>query len=309
MSELTKRVLVALVGIPVSIGIIYLGGFVFFFVVVLLSNLALWEFYSLPTTSNIKPDSTLGLVFSTLVQTLFYLLLQSEIKVDAFDVTVLLLLTLAIIPSILVFIQVFTKKSHPSLTSSFTLAGIFWIGFSFCSLLAVRFLPEFFNLLRSFGDASQPHYLFGIKYTIDDIWSFKFFLVTLGTIWICDSFAFFIGKEYGKHKLAPTISPKKTWEGAIAGYFGAILGFFGLSTLFNLELSLVFQFLFASIVGVIGQIGDLAESRIKREFNVKDSSKLLPGHGGILDRFDSILFVFPTIVFALVLLALLKLFV
>lgn len=306
MSELAKRVLVALIGIPASIGIIYLGGFVFFFVVVLFSNLALWEFYSIPRSSNIKPDSTLGLVFSSLIQTLFYLLLQSEIKVDAFDVAILLLLILAIFPSFLFFNQVFTKQSHPSLTISLTVLGLLWIGVSFCSLMAVRFLPEFFRLLRTFGDVSQPHYLFGIKYPIDEIWSFKFFIVILGTIWICDSFAYFIGKAYGKHKLAPTISPKKTWEGAIAGYFGAIFGFFGLSTLFNLGLSLVFQFLFASIVGVIGQIGDLAESRVKREFNVKDSSKLLPGHGGILDRFDSILFVFPSIVLIIILLALSK---
>jgi phosphatidate cytidylyltransferase len=73
--------------------------------------------------------------------------------------------------------------------------------------------------------------------------------------------------------------------------------------LFNLDLPLGFQFLFASVIGLIGQIGDLAESKIKREFNVKDSSALLPGHGGVLDRFDSILFVYPTITLIIVLLA------
>ncbi|MFN3306410.1 MAG: phosphatidate cytidylyltransferase, partial [Candidatus Kapaibacteriota bacterium] len=130
----------------------------------------------------------------------------------------------------------------------------------------------------------------------------RFFIVILGTIWLCDSFAYFLGIALGRHKLAPRTSPNKTWEGAIAGYIGAVLSFSILNWIFRLNLPFAYQLLFASIVGVVGQIGDLAESKIKREFNVKDSSAILPGHGGFLDRLDSIMFVFPAILLVVILL-------
>jgi len=294
MSELTKRVLVAVFGIPIALGIVYIGGFVFFLAVVFFSNLALWEFYSLFSNSNFKPAATFGLIISTLLQTLFYLLLQTKVKVDPLDVSVIFCLILFVIPAFLVFLQVWSKQPHPTQNSAITVLGIYWVGISFLSLLAIRFLPEFFLFIRSLGEITEPHLTLGLIYPIDNTWTIKFFIVILGTIWICDSFAYFLGKAYGKHKLAPKVSPKKTWEGAIAGYAGAVLGFLVLSILFNLDLPLSFQFLFASVIGIIGQVGDLAESKIKREFNVKDSSSLLPGHGGILDRFDSILSVYPT---------------
>jgi phosphatidate cytidylyltransferase len=303
MSELTKRVLVAAIGIPVAVGIVYLGGFVFFLVVVCFSNLALWEFYSLFSGSNLKPAGTFGLIVSTLLQTLFYLLLQTKVNIDPLDVSIIFCLVLLATPALLVFVQVWSKRSNTTQNTAVTVLGIYWLGISFLSLLTIRFLPEFIHFLRNFGQINEAHLIFGINYPIDNNWAIKLFIVILGSIWICDSFAYFIGKAYGKHKLAPKVSPKKTWEGAIAGYVGAILGFLVLTILFNLDLPLGFQFLFASVIGIIGQIGDLAESKIKREFNVKDSSALFPGHGGVLDRFDSILFVYSTITLIIVLLA------
>jgi len=119
-------------------------------------------------------------------------------------------------------------------------------------------------------------------------------ITMLGSIWVCDSAAYFIGRAIGKHKLFERISPKKTIEGAIAGFVFAILAFVGLGELFLAEIPVVHFIVGGSIVGVLGQYGDLAESMLKRDAGVKDSSNLLPGHGGALDRFDSILFVSPS---------------
>ena len=118
-----------------------------------------------------------------------------------------------------------------------------------------------------------------------------------------DTFALFAGMAFGRHKLAPLVSPKKTVEGAVGGLLGGVLGmllirWIGLLTL-DAEICTVFQALMLGLLGsVVGQIGDLSFSVIKREFGVKDYGKLLPGHGGILDRFDSVSFVAPFVTIA-----------
>ena len=123
------------------------------------------------------------------------------------------------------------------------------------------------------------------------------FLVFL-SVWVCDSAAFIVGTKIGKKKIAPLISPNKTWEGTIAGYIFSVLFIYFLVTseLLNINdytFTIYDILIMGSIVGVIGQLGDLFESMIKRKFNVKDSGTLLQGHGGVLDRFDSLLFVIP----------------
>jgi len=121
-----------------------------------------------------------------------------------------------------------------------------------------------------------------------------FILYSLFMIWATDSGAYFIGKSLGKRKLWPEISPNKTIEGSIGGVLCGVI----VSVLFVL-----FTDIHASLIGitvalsVFGQIGDLVESAFKRHFNVKDSGNILPGHGGILDRFDSLLFVWPLLHF------------
>lgn len=110
----------------------------------------------------------------------------------------------------------------------------------------------------------------------------------LTVIWSTDSAAYFAGRRWGRHKLAPKISPNKTWEGAVAGLIaGAVLGL--IAALITTEARWFAAILVSLIVSAIGQLGDLAESKVKRLAGVKDSGKLLPGHGGILDRFDSLL--------------------
>jgi phosphatidate cytidylyltransferase len=112
-------------------------------------------------------------------------------------------------------------------------------------------------------------------------------------IWATDSGAYFVGKSMGKNKLWPVISPNKTIEGAVGGiFFSIIVAFICYFTNF-VDFSLPAVLAISILVGIFGQIGDLAESAFKRIYDVKDSGNLLPGHGGLLDRLDSALFVFP----------------
>ena len=108
--------------------------------------------------------------------------------------------------------------------------------------------------------------------------------------WLCDSAAYFTGRSFGKHKFAPAISPNKTWEGAIGGLvFSTIAGAVWSFAVFGGKY-LVFTVVTAALIGVFGQLGDLVESLLKRGAGVKDSSNLFPGHGGLLDRTDSLLY-------------------
>ena len=131
-------------------------------------------------------------------------------------------------------------------------------------------------------------YLVALRIDADKAWLYLAIFATFGS----DTFAYFIGKAIGKHKLAPRISPGKTWEGAIGGLFGTVI----ISLLFTLPTSLQLPMnywqavLLGILVSVSGQIGDLLESLLKRKTGVKESGNLLPGHGGLLDRMDSIVF-------------------
>lgn len=116
-------------------------------------------------------------------------------------------------------------------------------------------------------------------------------------VWAGDSSAYFVGKAIGKHKMAPAISPNKTWEGSVGGLTASWI--VGMAMTWPLALSPVICLLFGLVVGAAAQVGDLVESAIKREIGIKDFGDLLPGHGGVLDRFDSLLFAAPVAFFIL----------
>ena len=158
--------------------------------------------------------------------------------------------------------------------SSFVFGTIYIpLGFSF--LVLIRQLP----------------FWYGENYKMGALW----IIFVLLSVWSCDTFAYFVGVAIGKHPLSPQISPKKTWEGAVAGFLGAILAAPFCYFLFFKKAPLAHLLVISIIVGIFGQIGDLLESLLKRNANVKDTSNLIPGHGGVLDRFDSLLFVSPII--------------
>jgi phosphatidate cytidylyltransferase len=126
--------------------------------------------------------------------------------------------------------------------------------------------------------------------------TFMFFV----SVWIMDTAAYAAGRTLGKHKLAPVISPKKTWEGFVAGFAAAMLTVLAFRSSTPEMLSLHRALAVGALIGVGGQVSDLAESMIKRAVGVKDSGALLPGHGGVMDRFDSFLLSAPIVYYCLV---------
>ena len=171
--------------------------------------------------------------------------------------------------------ELFRNKESAISNLGITLLGIFYIGFFSAALVDLR---EFYN------DSAFTYFQGG--YLIISI---------LISIWICDSAAYFIGIAFGKHKLMPRISPNKSWEGAIAGFIFSVITMIAAKALFLEFLEWRDTIAIGIIVGIIGQFGDLIESMIKRDSRVKDSSSIIPGHGGILDRFDSLLFTAPAV--------------
>lgn len=145
------------------------------------------------------------------------------------------------------------------------------------------------------------------KYTQSNVWFF--FLFAFFCSWITDAFAYFVGRSLGKHKLCPNISPKKTVEGAVGGVLGALLLNIIMFVIFEkcifvMHTVKVWQIIIISIIlSVISMFGDLSASIIKRNHNIKDFGNILPGHGGVMDRFDSCLFVFPALYIAIILIS------
>lgn len=119
-------------------------------------------------------------------------------------------------------------------------------------------------------------------------------LLLLTATWASDTFAYFVGRAIGKHKLAPLLSPKKTVEGAVGGLLGAVLIGYLFGT-FNPQLNMTAVILLGVLIGIASLMGDLVESAFKRQAKVKDSSQIIPGHGGVLDRFDSLLLTAPLV--------------
>ncbi len=152
------------------------------------------------------------------------------------------------------------------------LLGMFYIGIPFCLLVYLSMpMGEFF-----IGETYSPWRVFGL----------------LGLVWTNDTMAYLVGSKLGRRKLFERISPKKTWEGFIGGGIFTALAAWGISYHIS-EFTLVQWILLALVATVFGTLGDLVESMLKRSLNIKDSGKLLPGHGGLLDRFDAFLLAIP----------------
>jgi phosphatidate cytidylyltransferase len=165
-------------------------------------------------------------------------------------------------------VEIFRKKETPLLNISIVVFAFVWLGLMLGSLSELRNLPEI---------------------------GFKITLAIFLSVWICDTGAFFFGKKFGKKKILPDVSPNKTWVGTIAGLNCSLVF---LLILFQMGyfldmLSLLDVIAIGFITGLFGQFGDWAESLLKREAGIKDTSNILAGHGGILDRFDSLIFAAP----------------
>lgn len=162
--------------------------------------------------------------------------------------------------------------------ASITVLGVFYIALSFAHLILLRSVDQSVNIHTALGDISAGGSFLWIAF--------------IGT-WASDTFAFCVGSKFGKHKLCPQISPGKTKEGFIGGIVGTMLTTLGLGVLFGFSLPHMASL--GILIAVAATIGDLAESSFKRLTGIKDSGQILPGHGGVLDRFDSIMFTVPLV--------------
>jgi len=255
------RILTALIGGPLLLLITWFGGWYLAILVVLLAALGFKEFIGLGQKAGLIKSPILSASFSVLWLALF--LLQQ---------------TKWLIPLLFVwFVVVFGKYAVRFPAISFAGAAF--------EFLTIIYPVAFFTFLSYLRELPS-----GVN------WCFFAFLL----VWVTDTGAFFIGNALGKRKLAPQVSPNKSVEGAIGGVVAACC--FGVLFYFvtresNLALLLGLSFL----LSIVSQLGDLFESAIKRTAGVKDSGTLIPGHGGILDRFDSFLFVIPVVYFSLAL--------
>ena len=261
-----KRLLTAVIFLPFLIASILIASLWWLFVVLAVAAmvLGLWEFYLLAKRLQLKPDPTAGYIAGAAIITI-------SLNNDA-AVNVLLVQFVIIALTIGTLIAATFRGSFDKMIASTgaTILGVLYIPLLGSHLISMRV---------GFNPILSAHLL-----------SF-FFLVLMGA----DAGAYYIGRAFGKHKLAPAISPGKTWEGAIGGIVAALaMGALAHFWFFR-ELSLKYALPLAAIMAVLGIFGDLAESALKRGAGAKDAANILPGHGGVLDRLDSLLFNAPLI--------------
>ncbi len=250
-----QRILAALIALPLVLVPIWLGGLWWVALVTVLAVWAVWELYSLLAQSGYPASLWLGIPWLLL---LVYTGWQPQ------RLPLAPILVLGVIATL---IRALYRTEKPLAYWLSTLAGGFYLGILLAQITALRLAP-------------------------DGLW---WLLLGLLITWGNDTLAFLVGITLGRHKLWPRLSPKKTWEGTLGGWAaaaligGAMLAFTPLPGDFALGL------LIGLGGGILALFGDLSVSMIKRQAGVKDSSHLFPGHGGLLDRLDSILFVVPYI--------------
>jgi phosphatidate cytidylyltransferase len=170
---------------------------------------------------------------------------------------------------------------------------------TFAGALYVGGLLRYMILLRDLNtplDTAAPLATLGVEPGA------AWLITTLLVIWGQDACAYFAGRRFGRHRMTPGLSPKKTWEGAVGGFLGAVLLGVAAVYLFGLPISPLAGALLGAVAGVVGPLGDLAESLIKRQVGLKDAGSIIPGHGGILDRIDSLLFAAPVLFYLILVL-------
>jgi phosphatidate cytidylyltransferase len=261
MSNFWARTITGLSMVFLILATLYYDRFFFAGIFLLVVVLGLLEFYTITVTEECKPQKITG----TILGTLLYLLITGFSFLHGYESVIFSLFLTVPILFLPIIIEVYRKKEKPLINAAVTIFGLIYIALP-VSLLNIMNDDIGGTVFHSF-----PAYLTA------------YFLIT----WIYDTGAYLVGKNFGKHKFFERISPKKTWEGTIGGMFvaiGAAIGFFFITE----GLQLVHLLALTLLVILFGTFGDLAESLFKRSLNLKDSGSILPGHGGILDRFDTI---------------------
>ncbi len=269
MSNRITRILVALLAIPFLLGLSYWGEIPFLIFTLAIGLVSFYEFSAMVKNKSIFVCNLIGYISVALI--------ISNAYFHLFPLEVILLSA----TPLLLIIELFRNKESAINNISSTLLAIFYAGFFSSTIIGIR---EFY--------VGIP-----LSYSNGGLIIISIFI----TLWMTDSAAYFIGSAIGKHKLFPRVSPNKSWEGAIAGFIFAVITLVVLKTFMLDFLDWVDIIVFGVIIGIFGQVGDLIESLVKRDAGVKDSSNIIPGHGGIFDRFDSLLFSAPIIYLYLIL--------
>ncbi|TXD54421.1 MULTISPECIES: phosphatidate cytidylyltransferase [unclassified Polaribacter] len=254
MRNLVRRIFSGIVYILIFISAILFSEDSYILLIGIFGFLCIWEFSRMT-----KLKSYAAYIFFPI---LLFLMLKRQ---DSYAITGILAITIG--SSVFLMYQLFAKKEISFSNERSKLGvSIRYVIFSMCFLILLPFYEGSFH----------PYLMIGI----------------LSIIWINDSFAFLIGKNFGKNKLFPSVSPKKTIEGFFGGLVFSLLAGVLISK-YNLDFSMINWAIIAVIVSTIGTVGDLVESKFKRQAKMKDSGNIMPGHGGILDRLDSLLFAAP----------------
>ncbi len=277
LGNLASRALVAVVAVPLVILILYQDVPEATAVLVFVAGLlAMREFFGM--TLGDRTDRNAALLIGAAATGALWLVHPFSLRmVDAWrestEATVLLLrvgplvaLVVAVIPTGLYYLFRFGDMTTVAARIVATMAGIIYVGFGFTFLSLCK---------RDFPDGAEV------------------IILILLIAWVGDTGAYFAGRFLGNRKLYPAVSPKKTWAGAIGGLAGSIAGAVVVKLFLRESLTWIDVVLIAVPGGILGQLGDLVESMIKRAVGVKDSGSLLPGHGGMLDRVDAVLFIAP----------------
>ena len=263
------RILTAVVLLPILIASIVIPKLSLLFVILvgIAIILALLEFWLLARKQQIRADPAAGLLAAVALIVVFYF---TEPHKSPDLLALILVLVLLTICSLIAAILRGAPFDRMISSSAVTVLGVLYVALLGGHLIAVR---------TGFSSQLSKHLLL------------FFFLILMGG----DSGAYYAGKTFGRYKLAPTVSPGKTWEGAVAGMLTSLLLAAAAHYWFFPELSLKFALPLAAVMNVVGVFGDLTESALKRSVGTKDTAQILPGHGGMLDRVDSLLFNAPLI--------------
>jgi phosphatidate cytidylyltransferase len=252
----TKRVLTAVVVIPLFVWLVTRGPAWLFAAFVLAAGAAaLWELMRMFEGAGQPTYARLGVVLGVLVMASFGL--SASLMPPA--------VALSLAAAILLSAPVWSHRSPATEAVALTLLGVLYIGWFLGHTLALYRVPDGPDLI----------------------------LLLAGVTWAGESAAYVVGSTVGQHKLAPTISPRKTVEGAVAQLIASVVAAPALAAWLRPEWSMTQALVAGAILGVAGQVGDLAESAMKRAVGVKDAGGLIPGHGGVLDRIDGLLFNVP----------------
>jgi len=276
--ELAKRVAVAALGIPLALALIYLGGWPLSVTLALIASLTVRELYLLGIARGVQAFSALGMAAAAALP----LVAGGTRAYEAFAAPSLAVLLAVFFLSAIGAVWRRWPDGRPLSAIPLTLAGVVYAGGGVSFAILLRHLPDTSHGLESHLPFPGPILL----------------AFPLAVTWMCDTAAYFFGHLFGNRKLMPSVSPGKTVVGGVAGLIaasatGAVVGWIALEFHPDPGISALLGGAMGGVLGLAAQVGDLVESVFKREAGVKDSGALLPGHGGMLDRFDALLFTLP----------------